>query len=596
MKQKEEICLQGIPISRGIAIGLPFLFSPSQREGNLSILPSEVDFGEQIKLYQAARMRSFQDVQWLRKQLQEEGALSAAALLEAQEHILQDPLFTHEIEEEIQKEKRSAKDVFSTRLSKLKEWFSSLSNAFMQDRFRDIEDVANRLLHHLEKSPLSTLADAPPQSVVFAAELTTSDTASAKTSLVSGFVTQGGSLHSHAAIVAKAKGIPYVGGVQGEWEKIDRTQPVIIDGRAGRVILNPSQETLQYYHHLQNQIHTRKKAWLAIRLEPSQTADEKLLLCTANVETVQEAKQLADFGAEGVGLFRSEFLLFGKNAIPSEEEQYWIYCKLIEATAPRPLTVRVFDIRGDKFLFSPLAGSKSLQSVEHSQRFLQENPQEGIKQLRALLRAAVHGKMQILFPMICSVEEFIREKENIARVREELQKEGVPHCSSLSIGAMIELPSAAITADLIAEEADFLAIGTNDLLQYATAQDRGEHKVHPFDTDSLVALIRFLQVIVLHGHAKETPVKLCGDIASDPRLVPLLIGLEIDELSVPLRSAPLIKHIIRQTEYSEAKALAREVLRMQDGKAILRYLTELYQQKFPEDYFCSFSKEKDAAP
>lgn len=584
---EEEIHLQGVPICKGIAIGKPFFFSIEENEIPTFTIAT-ADIGKEIARYMRALHRSREDVRRLQQQLENERILEGAAILDAHLQMMQDPILTTEIEEMIKKTKKNAEYAFQKVIKHYQKKFNSLDDPFFRERFKDLQDISRRVLGYLRESIKFCFAAIPPESIVFAKELTASDTAEVDCSLVKAFVTEMGSQTSHAAILAKARGIPFIVNVDYDKQKISSEHAVIADGRIGTVIINPLPQTLQRYKALSNQLGKQQKKLASSASLKSVTTDGFHIKLSANVETIEEVEQLHAFGGHGIGLFRSENIFLSKETFPSEDEQYKIYRTIVEQMKKLPLVIRTFDIGGDKCFSSQTFNSEGNPFLGcRAIRLLLKEKEVFKAQLRAILRASLYGNVSLMFPMISSLTELIEAKAVIKEVEEELAQNGIKLHKPLRVGCMIEVPSAAIIADLLAQECDFLSIGTNDLVQYSLAVDRGNHALSRIYNPTHPGIIRLIKMVVGEANRYSVPVSLCGEIAADPRFTPLLLGLGIQELSVSARYIPLIKNAIRRTNILKARKLSENVLSLTNAHDILELLTEEYQNSHPED--CTYS-------
>jgi phosphotransferase system enzyme I (PtsI) len=583
--KEEEFTLKGTPIGRGVAIGIPFYYNREELNiFELCVPPAYTQ--REIERYREALTRSKQDIKRLQKQLEMESAADGVMVLEGQLEMLKDPMITVEIEKEIQRMKRNAEFVFQQFLINYQKNIEKLEDPFFMERFKDLEDLSRRVFGYLNQSGSISLYDVPPNSIVCATELTASDIASANLRNVTAFVTELGGVTTHAAIVAKARGIPYITNINLEYLKRRGNGAVIVDGRDGKLILNPSEETLEEYtnlsHHIDRQVNTLKKMtqW------PAQTFDGYSIRLCANLDMLQEVELIREFGGQGIGLFRSEYIFLPENEIPSENEQYQVYRRIVEEMQELPVVIRTFDLGGDKIAFNhafinernPFIGSRGTRF------FLKEKDIFKV-QLRAILRASVHGNVRILFPMISTLSELLEAKQVIAEVREELQL-----FHPIRIGCMIEVPSAALIVDHFSQECDFLSIGTNDLVQYALAIDRSNHELSAYYAPTDPSVIRLIKLITTEANKANIPVSVCGEIASDPRFTALLLGLGIQELSVAPRYLPIIKNAIRNTSIVDAVALAERALGLSTAEEILTLITDDYKKNVPNDLFYNFTQ------
>ena len=578
----QEIHLQGSPVCPGIAIGTPHLFrivEDAVPESKLKVK----QIAPEVSRYRKAIEKSAVDLEQMQQDLDEEGASDGAAILDTHLQILRDPLLNTRIEEEINCERRNAEFLLQKVVHEIAERFAAMKDPFFRERFRDFQDVSRRVMRYLRDSSTSCFADLPKNSIVFAEELCPSDTAEVKDHSVTAFVTATGGVTSHAAIVAKAKGIPYVACVDFEvLESVEVTQ-VIVDGRTGDVICNPEPETLEQYQKAKYKLEQLYHELESASALSAETYDGYRVSLSANVEMVSDLEALHKYGGSGVGLFRSEYIFLSKEDFPSEEEQFRIYERLVQKMRGLPVVIRTFDIGGDK---APPGSGKVAESTKpgpsRTVRLMLEHREVFKTQLRAILRASALGDVSVLFPMVSGLFELRAAKELIQESREELEAEGIPVGKRVRVGCMIEVPSAAIVCDALARECDFLSIGTNDLTQYSLALDRC---VSPQDEDlgpNHPSVIRMIKMVVAEGVRNKISVKVCGEVAADPQFTPLLLGLGVRELSVAPRHIPILKHAIRNTGIVAAAELAERVLRLSTAGEIAEVLADEYQRTVPD--------------
>lgn len=580
-----EMVLRGLPICRGIAIGKPHFLS--RLDFAIFETPiTQAQMKREIERYRRALVRSEEDIKRLQMQLERESASEGIPILEAQLEMLQDPLLTTEIEKEIKKLKRNAEFVFQQALVKYQARFESIDDPFFAERFQDLQDLARRIFIYLNEAENGEFDDLSPHSIVCASELTASDAASAHSYSVNAFITEVGGPTSHAAIVAKAKGIPCVTNINLEELRNAGAEVIIVDGRTGSVIINPGEEVLKSYELLKTQMRNQFQVLEGVTNLPCETFDGYPVRLHANLASPADLELIHSVGGEGIGLFRSEYIFLPKHEIPSEEAQYQIYRKLALGMSPHPVVIRTFDLGGDKTVKAPPFGAverASFLSGRATRFFLREK--NVLKtQLRAILRACEWGNVSILFPMISTLDE-LREAK---RILEETKKE-VGISQPVRMGCMIEVPSAAVIVDHFVKECDFLSIGTNDLVQYTLALDRSELALHDFFEPTDPSLIRLIKVVTNEANRAKIPVSVCGEIASDPRFTALLLGLGIQELSVAPRFLPVIKNAIRRTSIVRAVQLADLVLGMTTSSEVLELIVQDYHRNVPEDLFYNFT-------
>jgi phosphotransferase system enzyme I (PtsI) len=584
---RTEIRLQGQGLSPGIAIGTCFFFTSQEDLTPNAPLPalSVRQVPGEINRYRAALEQSRLDLRHLRERLESDHVPDGVDILDAQLQMMEDPLITEEVEVDISAARHNAETAFCQVIQRCEQRFRSLADPDVWERYRDIQDVAKRVLRYLRSQERPSLADISKESVVFADDLAASDAAEALEGAVAAFVTEQGGITSHAAIVARAGNIPYVTHIDlSQLNDIPSETPVIVDGHSGIVILAPTPSTLAHYRQLRRNAKERDEGLQEIgRLKP-ETWDGHAVRLSANLEIDSDLDALHHYGSSGVGLFRSEYMMMTHDEFPSEAEQFICYRRIVRQMRGLPVTIRVFDVGGDKALGSaewgrelnPYLGWRAI-------RFLLREPQIFRVQLRAILRASAYGDVGIMFPLITGLQELLTAKQFVEETRQQLISEGFVFERNVRIGCMIEVPSAAIVTDLLAKECDFLSIGTNDLVQYSLAVDRGNPGLSGHYTPTHPGIVRLIRLIVTEANRWNVPVAVCGEIAADPRYTALLLGLGVHELSVSPRRIPLIKRTIRRLSMVWAMELADHVLGLSTAEEILEVLDREYQRLFPED-------------
>lgn len=583
--QYQEIVLQGTPISRGIAIGHPFIITVVADDvQEKSIAKSDVE--QEIVRYQRAVTKGRDEIKLLQHRMLKERISDGAEILDAHLHLMHDPMLTTSVEDSIRETCKNAEYVFYSVIEDCQKKFNTVADPFFQERYKEIQKISRRILGHLREDERVCLDDIPESSIIFAPDLTALDTAEACIERVAAFVTRFGGATSHAAIVAKAKGIPYVSCVDMENVEIPQDGWVIVDGRTGEIILNPSPETLEKYQRLRDQltIHFEKLSqqggWEA------ETFDGYKIQLSANIEMFGELDMLHQYGGSGVGLLRTESAFVSRDFFPTEEEQFAIYRHFVEHMKGLPIVIRTFDYGGDKSLASqkimhecnPFLGCRAIRFSLREKGLFKS-------QLRAILRASAYGDVSIMFPMVSSLSELLEAKAILREVKEELYWAGTPMAEKIPVGCMIEVPSAALISDLLAAECDFLSIGTNDLVQYALAVDRSNHMLRSLYSPTHPSVLRLIRLIVSEANHRGIPVTVCGEVAADPRFAPLLLGLGVHELSVACRYLPTIKNVIRNTSIVAASKLAEQALSLSSSSAIEELITREYRRTVPDDCF-----------
>lgn len=582
MGESEEIILRGSPISKGIGIGLPVFFSGGEEEISPHLISHKEVEGE-IDRYRKALDLSRLDLENLQKISTQNGPSEIAAILGTHLEIMKDPLITIDIEKKIRDTQQNTEWIFHHLIEEYKHRFSALQDSYFQERIRDIIDISRRILGHLRPLGRVKVSDIPHNSVILAHELVPSETIEANASLVSAFVTATGGLTSHAAIIARAKGIPYVANVDLKILKHNSLHSLIVDGALGLVILNPKRATLKKYQDLKKaHIESYKQLKNAAHLK-GETIDGYEVRIFANLENPKEIDQILKNGASGIGLFRSEYLCLARRYLPKEEEQFETYKKMIKALRGKPLVVRIYDLGGDKKVDIPSDNPDAMYfaSVGHELnpslgcraiRFLLRYPEVLETQLRAIIRASRFGEVHILIPMVSDVSELRIVRQKILALQSLLKKEGHKIGKEIPLGCMIEVPASALMCDAIAREADFLSIGTNDLVQYTLAADRANPHTSDLYYSTHPSVLRLIKSVVSYASAARKPVILCGEVAADPMMIPVLLGFGICEFSVAVRHIPIVKHTVRKWRLLEACRLAEGALAHPSAQELKEFL------------------------
>lgn len=560
----------GIALSRGWAAGPLRYFDSDHTFFPMThrLLPEQVE--AEWRRFDSALKKCYDDLAGIRFRLEkEEVQKGVVAILDAHLQMIQDPGLIDKTRQRIEG-LESAESAFCQVVESYLARFRKIKDPFFRERAHDIRDISFRVaryLCHQERSLLDTL-DEP--SILFMEEISSTLVAEISSEKVAGIITTTGSETSHAAILARAKGIPYITGIRKETLSGGFGEKVVLDGFSGRIMLNPSRETMKRFL-LERECQNRREGELeAMRDLKAETFDGYRMRLSANIDHEAELELLHRYGGDGVGLFRSEIAFLKESAFPDEEAQYRIYRSIVKKMKGLPLVIRTFDIGGDKGgeTENPYLGTRAI-------RYLLKEKSVFKTQLRAILRAAYDAEVSVMFPMISGLSELKEAKRLLRQVEMELEKEGVPFKKGIGVGSMVEIPSAAILSDLIAKECDFISIGTNDLVQYSLAVDRGMDHLSDFHTPTHPGVIRLIKTVVSEANRQGIPVTICGEIAADPRFTALLLGLGVQELSVSARHIPYVKQAIRKTGIVQAARLAEEVLNLDDPEEIVRYLEKL---------------------
>jgi len=571
----------GIAIAPGIAVGTPHvrlgalslperLSPPSQiRQG-----PSLFRVEQEIARFRSALDLSRRDVQLVQNQMQNDGVHEGVEILDAHLMMLRDPMITDYIEDKVRATQQTLENVIHGFIEDCQRKFSRISDDAFRLRLQDIQDVINRILGHLTSLHEPATAGAAPEgAILIAREISPSLVAEAERFHSTGFVSFHGGETSHAAIIARARGLPFVSRIELSSDLLNGVDLLIVDGYTGSVILNPTLQTLDLYQRRAEDLRDCLRLLEVERMLPALMMDGSPMVLSANIKFLDELENLYRDPFEGIGLYRSECLIDPNlGALPLEEQQFQAYCQLVRSSKQHGAVIRVFDLGGDKpsgllidrnlaFEANPFLGCRGL-------RLLLRYPEVLQTQLRAVWRASLYGRVRLLAPMVTSPAEFQVFRHEVERARRTLLEEGFLLPKHLELGAMIEVPGAAIMSRELAKQADFLSIGTNDLTQYTLAVERGNSMLadlfNPFDP----SVLRLIQFVCQQAQLECTPVAVCGELASDPKAAPILLGLGVQELVVSPRSFPLLKHTIRSLHPALARELAVECCAARDGDEV----------------------------
>ncbi len=567
---RPEFVLQGISASQGIAYGQIFVYIQS----DLEVPEYKVEKSRQaaeVARFEQALLSTRQQVQKIMVEVEKNLGEEEARIFDAHLLVLEDQALIGETIREFEKTHVNIETCFNKVAQRYIAAFEAIDDEYLRERGGDIRDVAQRVLANLLGQTALRLSKLVDKRIVVANDISPSDAANLDRSAALGIVTDSGSKTSHAVIVARSMKIPAVVGLRDLSSKVQAGDSLLVDGYEGVVILNPTEATLFRYGQIQRQKRTQEQRLIEASRLPAVTLDGVTLSLRANVEKPEEAALVKDYHADGVGLYRTEFLYLASEAMPTEEEQYAAYRQLVQSLAPAPVTIRTLDLGGDK----PIASQAHLFPKETNPflgyraiRFCLDHPDVFKTQLRAVLRASAHGKVLLMYPMISGRDEMRRANAVLEECKAELRAEGKAFDEKLAVGSMIEIPSAAMTADLLAQECDFFSVGTNDLIQYLLAIDRVNDRIAHLYEPTHPSVLRTLRHIVVEAHRAGIKVSVCGEMAGDPIYTALLFGLGIDELSMTPPLLPAVKFILRSMKLTDAKKLAQTALAMDSASAI----------------------------
>lgn len=571
---------KGIAASPGIAIGKAFIYKNIEVKVEQRWVNEDEVEAELLKLNKSINL-SKEQLQRIKENALEKLGEDKARIFEAHLMVLEDPVLFSEIEEKIKNEKLCAEFAVKTVIDGYIDIFSSMEDEYMRERAADIRDVGERIIKNILGIPIKSLSELNDTVIVLAKDLTPSDTAQLDKNKVLAFATDMGGRTSHTAIMARSLEIPAVVGLQEVSEKVKDGELVIVDGINGILIVNPDSDTLKNYMDKKDEYLKIKEEMKELLFLSAETVDKKRRVeLSANIGTPKDVKGALENGAEGIGLYRTEFLYMDREDMPSEEEQYKAYKEVVEAMQGKPVIIRTLDIGGDKKLpylempeeLNPFLGFRAIRLCLDRKDLFKV-------QLRAILRASAYGKIRIMYPMISGIDEIRKANRVLKEAMEELKKEGVDFDENIEVGIMVEIPSAAVCADILAKEVDFFSIGTNDLIQYTLAVDRMNEKIAYLYEPFHPAIIRLIKNVIDASHREGKWTGMCGEMAGEPLAVPLLLGLGLDEFSMSATAIPFAKKIIRSFEYDEAKELAEKVLLMESAEDIRLLIKETCNKK-----------------
>jgi phosphotransferase system enzyme I (PtsI) len=568
-KSKNKIT--GIAAAPGIVIGKAYLFTKEKLEVNNN---SITNIAEAKNNLNEALKQSKKELTKILSIAKEKMGETRAAIFEAQMMILDDPVLINNLERRIENEKKQPEYVVFDEITKYQDMMRHSDESYMKERAHDIEDIKNRIIRNLQKKRWQSKIKA--DSIVVSDTLTPADTILLTRSNVKGFVTDHGGLTSHAAIISRSLSIPAVVGTHNSTIQIKDDDVIIVDGFHGYVLIDPSEEQIRFFSSKHDRLIELQKGLEEFKDKPAITKDGKEIQLSANVDVTGEIDLVVTSGAHGIGLYRTEQILEETSELPTEDEQFKIYSNLSSRIYPETLTIRAFDIGGDKFNFLDIVEQNPFLGLRGI-RFLLENNLIFKSQIRAVLRASHNKNIQFMLPMITAISEIRKSKKIIDECKKELKKEKIPIDDDMKIGIMVEVPSAALMTREFAGEVDFLSIGTNDLIQYLMAVDRGNDLVSDLYQEFSPAVVRTLKHIVVEANKAHKNVSFCGEMAADTMAIPLLVGLGIKALSMSPSTIPYAKRIIRHIKYEAAKKLADECLLFCSEKEVSERIEKFFR-------------------
>ncbi|MED3873991.1 phosphoenolpyruvate--protein phosphotransferase [Lysinibacillus capsici] len=559
--------LTGIAASDGIAIAKAYRFV----QPDLSFAKTTVhDIEAEQKRLAAALAKAEQELIVIRQQTLEKFSAEEAAIFEAHLLVVHDPELIGPINQKIADEAVNAEYALHEVTSMFVALFEGMDDEYMSARASDIKDVTNRILAHLLGVHIPNPSNINEQVIIVANDLTPSETAQLDRNYVLGFITDIGGRTSHSAIMARSLEIPAVVGAGVATTTIQDGDTIIVDGLTGQVLVNPSADVIADYQEKAQKYRVQQAEWSTLVNEQTVSKDGVHVELAANIGSPNDLNGVLRHGAEGIGLYRTEFLYMGRENLPSEEEQFTAYKTVLEGMKGKPVVIRTLDIGGDKHLpylplqeeMNPFLGHRAIRLCLDQQELFRT-------QLRALLRASVYGNLKIMFPMIATIQEFRAAKAILLEEKEKLIAGGIAVGSSIEVGMMVEIPSTAVMADIFAKEVDFFSIGTNDLIQYTMAADRMNEKVSYLYQPYNPAILRLIQMVIKAAHQEQKWVGMCGEMAGDEHAVPLLLGLGLDEFSMSATSILKTRALLKQLSVPEMQTLATEALQLATAEEVL---------------------------
>jgi len=582
LAQPAERIFRGVPVSAGVCRGKVLVIGRSHAAIPKHVLSDAAVPGD-ISRLEKALVQTRHDILEVQKKVSASMSAGEGGIFDAHLLVLEDRTLLDEVIRNIQENKVNAEYAFHVVAEKYASALAAIEDDYLRERATDMRDVTSRVLNNLmgrnEEVDLKKLKE---PCIIISYDLSPSTTAQMDRKTVLGFATDMGGKTSHTAIMARSLRIPAVVGLKSASQELETGQYALLDGFNGVIIINPSDQTLfEYGQIIRKQVSLEEKL-RDIQLKPAVTLDGQRITLSANVEQAADSEQVKHCGAEGVGLFRTEFLFINRTTLPTEEEQYCAYHEVADALKPQPVIIRTLDLGGDKFMthldvppeMNPFLGWRAI-------RYCLQEKDVFRAQLRAILRASAVGNVKMMYPMISGLDELLQANALVDECKAALRSEKIPFDDNLEIGAMIEIPSAVMVADALARRLKFFSIGTNDLIQYTLAVDRMNEKVAHLYEPTHPAILRLIKATVDAAHKNNIWVGVCGEMAGDPALTPLLLGLGVDELSATPSLVPPVKYLIRRLKINEARELAEFALNSESSSEILTHSLNLARKATP---------------
>lgn len=583
--ENKTIVLKGSGVSPGIVIGKAVLFDRLDTQVSFYKLRDASLVTREVKRFKTALKESEKQLLEIKNKLNEVAGREPLYIMDIHIMILKDRMFINHTIQNIKEMCVNAEWAIRMTIDRYREIFEKMEDEYLRGRISDIRYVGQMILRNLAGKRQEPIAGIGEKGIIIAVDLSPADTARMMIDKVMGFATDVGGKTSHTAIVARAVGIPAVVGLESITRSVRTNDNIIIDGSSGLVVVNPDPEIIRRYEDKKRHYEQDQKDFLKYAKLPAVTLDHYKVEIGCNIEFIEEIPSAVIHGADGIGLYRTEFIYINKEQLPTEEEHFSHYRQVVSVAELKWSTIRTFDLGGDKFYSNPkLAKEMNPQMGLRAIRFCLKEIEMFKVQLRAIARASAYGKTRIMFPMISGIEEIREAKRIFCEVKADLLNRGIPVGDDIEIGVMIEVPSAVIIADELAKEVDFFSIGTNDLIQYALAIDRINEQVTYLYEPLHPAVLRLIKRVVDIGHQAGVRVAMCGEMAGEPAYIMILLGLEIDELSMNPLAIPRVKKIIRGSTLKESRELLEKVMSFASAAEIRGFVRNYMQERFPEDF------------
>jgi phosphotransferase system enzyme I (PtsI) len=563
---------KGISASPGVAIGEALVYKVEA----LNIMMSSIlNIEDELERLQSSVEASKFQLEEIKAETEKKLGMDAAAIFEAHIMILEDQEFILQIRNKIVEEKVCAAYAANEAIEAYASIFEAMEDEYLKERAADIRDIGTRLLKNLMGIEIINLSNLSEESILVAPDLAPSDIATMNVEKVLGIITEIGGSTSHTAIMARTLGIPAIVGLKSIVKEVNNGDVIAFDGEEGIVYINPDNKTLDVYHSKKMEYKLRRNELIILKNQPTISKDNRRVELACNIGIPKDVEAVLENGGEGIGLYRTEFLYMNRNSMPSEDEQYEAYKEVLEKMEGRPVIIRTLDIGGDKELsylnlpkeMNPFLGYRAI-------RICLDQPQIFRTQLKALLRASVYGNLKLMYPMISSVEEVRAANDILNQVKRELDDEFIQYSKEIEVGIMIEIPAAAVIGDLLIKEVDFFSIGTNDLIQYSIAVDRTNEKISYLYEPFHPAILRLIKMVIDFAHKDGKWVGMCGEMAGDLKIIPVLLGLGLDEFSMSASSILPARKLIGELSYCEMKQIAEKALMLPTSGAVKNYFNK----------------------